>query len=225
MKNNNKKRSHPRVILIVGLGRFGQALCKSLAEKGNQVIAVDRSRPLVEEMADIVDISVQADATDAEALQKIGAKEAEIAVVAIGGNVEASILTTTILKDLGIPEVIARAQNHIHARVLARVGATRVVFPEKDMGERLASLMMHPWMSHFAQLPGSQFYVGEISPLPEMDGKTLAELDFRTRYNAVVLNVNRSGERFIPKADTVIQDGDRIMVAGIKEDIEEWIED
>ncbi|KUK99654.1 MAG: TrkA-N domain protein [Synergistales bacterium 54_9] len=225
MKNNNKKRNHHSVILIVGLGRFGQALCKSLVEQGNQVIAVDRSRQLVEEMADIVDISVQADATDAEALEKVGAKEADVAVIAIGGNIEASILATTILKDLGVPEVVARAQNNIHARVLARVGATRVVFPEKDMGERLAALMMHPWMSHFAQLPGSHFYVGEISPLPEMEGKTLAELDFRTRYNAVVLHVNRSGERFIPKADTVIQDGDRILVAGLKEDLEAWIED
>ncbi|HPJ48834.1 MAG TPA: NAD-binding protein, partial [Synergistales bacterium] len=99
-KKDRKNRSKHRVVLVVGLGRFGQALCKSLVEQGNQVIAVDRSRQLVEEMADIVDISVQADATDAEALQKIGAKEADIAVVAIGGNVEASILTTTILKDL-----------------------------------------------------------------------------------------------------------------------------
>ncbi len=223
-KKDRKNRSKHRVVLVVGLGRFGQALCKSLVEQGNQVIAVDRSRQLVEEMADIVDISVQADATDAEALQKIGAKEADIAVVAIGGNVEASILTTTILKDLEIPEVIARAQNNIHARVLARVGATRVVFPEKDMGERLAAIMMHPWMSHFAQLPGSSFYLGEISPLAEMEGKTLAELDFRTRYNAVVLYIKRSGERFIPKADTVIRNDDRILVAGLKEDIEEWIE-
>jgi trk system potassium uptake protein TrkA len=219
------KRNHHRVILVVGLGRFGQALCKSLTKQDNQVIAVDRSRQRVEEMADIVDISVQADATDSEALQKVGAKEADIAVIAIGGNVEGSILATTILKDLGVPEVIARAQNSIHARVLARVGATRVVFPEKDMGERLAALMIHPWMSHFAQLPGSSFFVGEISPMAEMEGKTLAELDFRTRYNAVVLNVNRSGERFIPRAETVIQSGDRILVAGLKEDLEEWIED
>ncbi len=168
-----KKNDHNRVVLVVGLGRFGQALCRSLQEQKHQVIAVDRSRQSVEEMADIADIAVQADATDAEALEKVGAKEADVAVVAIGGNIEASILATTILKDLGVPEVVSRAQNNIHARVLARVGATRVVFPEKDMGERLASLMMHPWMSHFAQLPGSPFYVGEISPLPEMEARPL----------------------------------------------------
>ena len=212
-----------KVILVVGLGRFGQALCKTLAEQKNQVIAVDRSRQPVEEMADVVDLAAQADATDEEALAKVGAKEADIAIVAIGQNIEASILATTILKDLGIPFVVARAQNAVHARVLARVGANRVVFPERDMGERLAFLLVHPWMSHFAQLPGSRFFVGEIRPLPEMEGKTLAELDFRTRYNAVVLNINHSGEMFIPRADTVIESGDRLLVAGLREDLQKWV--
>jgi len=161
---NNKQK----IVLVAGLGRFGQSLCKTLAEQGRQVIALDRSRQSVEEMADIVDLAVQADVTDLEALVKVGAKEADIGIVAIGGNIEASILATTILKDLEIPYVIARAQNTVHARVLARVGANRVVFPERDMGERLALLLVHPWMSHFAQVPGSRFYVGEIRPLPEM---------------------------------------------------------
>lgn len=217
MKNGQK------VILVVGLGRFGKALCKTLVEKKNQVIAVDRLRQPVEEVAELVDLSVQADATDVEALTKVGTKEADIAVVAIGESIEASVLATTILKDLGVPHVISRAQNALHARVLARVGADRVVFPERDMGERLALLMVHPWLSHFAQLPGSRFYVGEIKPLPEMEGKTLVELDFRTRYNAVVLNVNRSGEMFIPRGDTLIESNDRILVAGLREDLEKWV--
>lgn len=212
-----------KVILVVGLGRFGQALCRALVEQDNQVVGVDRARQPVEEMAEVVDLAVQADATDMDALAKVGAKEADIAVVAIGGNIEASILATTILRDLGVLHVIARAENAVHARVLARVGANRVVFPEKDMGERLALLLVHPWMSHFAQLPGSLVHVGEIRPLPEMEGKTLAELDFRTRYNAVVLNVNREGQRFIPRADTVIEQGDRILVAGLREDLEKWV--
>lgn len=212
-----------KVILVVGLGRFGQALCRALVEQDNQVVGVDRARQPVEEMAEVVDLAVQADATDMDALAKVGAKEADIAVVAIGGNIEASILATTILRDLGVLHVIARAENAVHARVLARVGANRVVFPEKDMGERLALLLVHPWMSHFAQLPGSLVHVGEIRPLPEMEGKTLAELDFRTRYNAVVLNVNRDGQRFIPRADTLIEQGDRILVAGLREDLEKWV--
>ncbi len=219
MKNEEK------VILVVGLGRFGQALCRKLAEQKNQVIGVDRSRQQVEEMADIIGLSVQTDATDVEALKKVGARDADIAIVAIGGNVEASILATTILKDLGVPHVISRAQNAIHARVLARVGANRVVFPEKDMGERLAMLLVHPWMSQFVQLPGSRFYVGEIHPLPEMEGKSLAELNFRTQYNAFVLNVSRSGERFIPCADTVIEKGDMILVTGHSEDLGKWVKE
>lgn len=213
-------KKEKKVILVVGLGRFGKALCKTLAEHQDQVIGVDHLRQPVEEMADVIDLSAQADATDVEALSKIGAKEADVAVVSIGGNVEASILATTILKDLGVPHVISRAQNAIHARVLARVGANRVVFPEKDMGERLGLLLVHPWMSQFVQLPGSRFYVGEIHPLPEMEGKSLAELEFRTRYNAFVLNVSRAKERFIPCADTKIEKDDMLLVAGHREDLE-----
>jgi trk system potassium uptake protein TrkA len=211
------------VFLVIGLGRFGQALCRTLAEHGKQIIAVDRSRQSVEEMADVVDLSVQADATDADALAKAGARTADIAIVAIGGNIEASILSTTILKDLEVPFVIARAENTVHARVLARVGANRVVFPEKDMGERLALLLVHPWLSHFVQVPGSLFYVGEIRPIQEMAGKTLAELNFRVKYNAIVLSINRDGDRFIPKADTIIQPSDMIFIAGQREDLEKWM--
>lgn len=218
-------RKEEKVVLVVGLGRFGQSLCKTLSELHNQVIAVDKDNQCAEEIAGIVDLSVQADATDAEALTRCGAKEADIAVVAIGGSVEASVLATTILKDIGVPYVISRAENDIHARVLARVGANRVIFPERDMGERLAQLLVHPWMSHFAQVPGSLFYVGEIRPIPEMIGKTLAELDFRVRYNAVILTVNRGGKRFIPRAETVIESGDMILVAGQREDLTKWVEE
>jgi len=218
-------KKEEKVVLVVGLGRFGQSLCKTLSEFHNQVIAVDTDIESVEETAGLVDLCVQADATDAEALVKCGAKEADIAVVAIGESVEASILATTVLKDLGIPYVIARAENDIHARVLARVGANRVIFPERDMGERLAQLLVHPWMSHFAQVPGSLFYVGEIRPIPEMVGKTLAELDFRIRYNAVVLTINRGGKRFIPRAETTIEAGDMILVAGHREDLTKWVEE
>ncbi len=218
-------KKEEKVVLVVGLGRFGQSLCKTLSEFHTQVIAVDTDIECVEETAGLVELCVQADATDADALAKCGAKEADIAVVAIGESVEASILATTILKDLGVPYVIARAENDIHARVLARVGANRVIFPERDMGERLAQLLVHPWMSHFAQVPGSLFYVGEIHPIPEMLGKTLAELDFRVRFNAVVLSINRGGKRFIPRAETTIEAGDMILVAGHREDLTKWVEE
>ncbi len=216
-------KDEKNVYLVIGLGRFGQAICRTLAEKGQQVIAVDRTRQLVEEMAEVVDLAAQADATDSDALAKVGAKTADIAIVAIGGNIEASILATTILQDLQIPHVIARAENYTHARVLARVGANKVVFPERDMGERLATLLIHPWMSHFVQVPGSLFHVGEIKPIAEMIGKTIEELDFRTHYSSVILSINREGERFVPRKDTVIQENDMILVAGQKEDLEKWV--
>lgn len=218
-------KDEKNVYLVIGLGRFGQAICRTLAEKGKQVIAIDRTRQLVEEMAEVVDLAAQADATDSDALTKVGAKTADIAIVAIGSNIEASILATTILQDLQIPYVIARAENYTHARVLARVGANKVVFPERDMGERLAALLIHPWMSHFVQVPGSLFHVGEINPIAEMIGKTIEELDFRTHYSSVILSISRDGERFVPKKDTVIQENDMILVAGQKEDLEKWVEE
>ncbi|MDD4612114.1 MAG: TrkA family potassium uptake protein [Synergistaceae bacterium] len=218
-------KDEKNVYLVIGLGRFGQAICRTLAEKGKQVIAIDRTRQLVEEMAEVVDLAAQADATDSDALTKVGAKTADIAIVAIGSNIEASILATTILQDLQIPHVIARAENYTHARVLARVGANKVVFPERDMGERLATLLIHPWMSHFVQVPGSLFHVGEINPIAEMIGKTIEELDFRTHYSSVILSISRDGERFVPKKDTVIQENDMILVAGQKEDLEKWVEE
>lgn len=103
------------------------------------------------------------------------------------------------------------------------MGANKVVFPERDMGERLATLLIHPWMSHFVQVPGSLFHVGEIKPIAEMIGKTIEELDFRTHYSSVILSINREGERFVPRKDTVIQENDMILVAGQKEDLEKWV--
>lgn len=113
----------------------------------------------------------------------------------------ASILTTAILRELGVPYVMARAQTALHARVLARVGAHRVIFPERDMGMRVADHFVFPWLSQFSQVPGSELLVGKTAPRKEMVGKSLMELNFRNEYNAVVLLVDRQGEQFIPRAD------------------------
>ena len=118
-----------QTILVAGLGRFGISVCEKLAELGQHVIAVDIDKDCVEEVADIVEYCAQLDATEEDLLLKVGAKEADVAIVAIGNNIEASILATAILKGLNIPRVIARAQTAIHARVLSRVGAHKVIFP------------------------------------------------------------------------------------------------
>lgn len=215
--------SKKKMILVVGLGRFGISLCEQLVSMGQYVVAADRDPAKVQEMAEMVDLCAQIDATDEDALIKIGAKEADVAVVTIGENIEASVLSTTILKGLEIPHLVARAQTNLHARVLARVGAHKVIFPERDMGQKVAEQFIHPWLSRFSQLPGAEFLVGEIKPLSDMIGRSLAELKFRSKYDAMVLLFNREGSYFLPNADSVIQDRDRLVIAGRKESLSTWV--
>ena len=149
-----------QMILVVGLGRFGTALCEQLSALSQNIVAVDADKERVAAVSDYVDIAARADATDEDALVKVGAKEADVGVVAIGESLEASVLATTILKGLGIPLVIARAQSAIHARILSRVGAQKVIFPERDIGKRVAEQIVHPWISsfsHWVKLPDRLF--------------------------------------------------------------------
>lgn len=213
-----------KMYFIVGLGRFGLSLCQRLVALEQRVVAVDRDPSKVAEVADLVDYSAQLDASDEEALVKVGAKEADVAVVSIGENIEASILSTAILRGLDIERVVARAQTALHARVLARVGAHRVIFPERDMGSRLADQFVNPWLSGFSQIPGNGYIVGEIPPLAEMVGKTLFELDFRKAFGATVLLVDRKGQKLLPERDTVILPEDRLMIVGDRDRLVDWID-
>jgi len=213
-----------KTFLVAGLGRFGMAVCERLTELEQSVIAVDRNRIHVEAMADTVDIAAQLDITDEDALVKAGAREVDAAVVAVGDNIEASVLATAILVGMKVPYVMARAQNALHGRVLARVGASRVFFPERDLGRRVADQMVYPSFSGFTMIPGKGFLVGEVSPLPDMPGKSLAELEFRKRYNAVILLVDRNGGQFLPSAETVIREDDRLLIAGPRESLTVWLE-
>jgi trk system potassium uptake protein len=213
-----------KTCLVLGLGRFGEAVCLRLAELGQNVIGVDRNRSRVEALSESIDLTAQMDVTDEAALEKIGVKDCDVAVVAIGESLEASILAAAILVGFKVPFVVARAQNALHARVLARVGVHRVVFPERDLGLRTADQIVHPHLSRFSEIPGSGLIVGEVGALPEMFKKTLMELDFRHRYKAVVLLVSRNGDRFLPRADTVLEENDLLMVTGKQEDIGCWID-
>ena len=212
-----------KMVLVVGLGRFGAAICERLVFFKQYVVAVDRVRSRVEALADDVDLTAQLDSTDEEALIKIGAREADVAIVAIGENTEASILTTAILRELDVPYVMSRAQTALHARVLARVGAHRVIFPERDMGTRVADHFVFPWLSQFTQVPGSELLVGKVAPRQEMIDKNLAQLDFRNEYNAVVLLIDRHGEQFIPRADTIIEATDQLFISGKRDEVDLWV--
>ena len=158
--------------LVVGLGRFGGALAEDLIAHGHEVLGVDASPKLVQSYAQKLTHVVEADSTDAEAMRQLGAADFETAVVAIGTEVEASILTTSVLVDLGVPRIVAKAISEPHGKILSRVGAHRVVFPERDMGLRVARSLAGRDVIDYMELdPG--FVLLETTAPPELVGKSL----------------------------------------------------
>ncbi|MBR4400362.1 MAG: TrkA family potassium uptake protein [Synergistes sp.] len=215
ISGTKKKRSY----LVVGLGRFGSALCEKLTELGQYVIGVDSMRQPVNELADKIAVAAQLDVTDESALRKAGAADADTAIVTIGEAVEKSILCTSILVEMGIPFVIARATNALHARVLEHVGAHRVIFPERDMGFSMGEKLVFPWYSAFTHIDGGDFLLGSISPMPEMIGRNLLELKFSQKYKVIVILMEYGGAQHTPDVSRPFEKDDKIWVLGHTADI------
>jgi len=163
-----------RQFAVIGLGRFGFKVAEVLAAKGAQVIAVDKDPALVEKIKDIVAEAVQLDSTDEEALRECGVEGVDVAVVSIGEDVESSILTTTILNNMGIKEIVARASTRLQAQILKEVGAARVVYPEEDMGLRVANSIFAPGVLDYIDLGADYNYNTDkiyLSPIREDENK------------------------------------------------------
>jgi trk system potassium uptake protein TrkA len=208
------KGKNKHTYLVVGLGRFGSALSTRLVESGAQVIAVDRVRARVEELSAKVEYVGQLDATDEAALVKIGAKMVDVAVVCLGERIEDSIMATAILKELGVPNIVARAAEDLHARVLRKVGAHRIITPEAEMGRRLADLLENPWMDKFIEFDDENLLMGKIKAEAGMTGKTLKDLAMPAKYGSTVVLVERDGVKLLPTADLSIEDDDEIWLFG-----------
>lgn len=214
-----------KTYLVVGLGRFGTAICEKLASLEQNVIGVDASAGPVAEIADKISVAAQMDVTDEASLIKIGAKEADVAIVTIGEAIEPSVLCTSLLVELGVPLVIARACNKLHARVLERVGAHRVISPELDMGARIGEALVYPWYSSFTKIDGGNFVIGKISPRPEMIGRTMAELKFSQKYKVIVILMECGGKQCSPDPTRPIEEGDKLWIQGTVEDIHALVGD
>jgi trk system potassium uptake protein TrkA len=213
-----------RTYLVVGLGRFGSALSERLVESGAQVMAVDKTRARVEELSGKVEFVAQLDATDEAALEKIGAKMADVAVVCLGEKVEDSIMATAILKEMGVPKIVARAAEDLHARVLHKVGAHKVISPEAEMGRRLADLLENPWMDKFIEFDDDNLLMGKINAQPDMTGHTLKDLALPSKYGCTVALVERGASKLLPTAGLVIKEGDEIWLFGAKERLEPFLD-
>ena len=200
-------------VLVVGLGRFGTALAETLMDLGHQVLGVDADPTNVQRNADLLTHVVEADGTDEEAMRQLGAGEFSRAVVGIGTDLEASVLTTSVLVDLEVPDIWAKAITVPHGRILQRVGAHHVVFPEHDMGRRVAHLVTGR-VIEFVQLDEG-FALVETKPPKEIVGRSLGDAQVRSRYGITVVCIKPQGGSFTyATPDTVPGPDDILVVAG-----------
>jgi trk system potassium uptake protein len=200
-------------VLVVGLGRFGSALAEALVDLGHEVLGVDSDAENVQRNADLLTHVVEADGTDEEVMRQLGAGEFGRAVVGIGTDLEASILTTSVLVDLEVPDIWAKAITVPHGRILQRVGAHHVVFPEHDMGRRVAHLVSGR-MIEFVQLDEG-FALVELKPPKQIVGRSLGDAQVRSRYGITVVCIKPEGGSFTyATPDTVPGPNDILVVAG-----------
>jgi trk system potassium uptake protein len=207
---------------VIGLGRFGSSLATTLHQAGNEVLAIDRNEERIEEYKDHVTYAVVADSTDEEALKNVGIRNFDAVIVAIGDDIQASILTVLILKELGVKKVVAKAINQRHGQVLYKVGADWVVFPERDMGERVATQLMSPNVLDYIEL-AKDYSIEEVKVHPSMIGKNLRELNLRARFNITVIAIISDGKVSIsPSPDRTIKEGDILVVIGENKDLDRF---
>ena len=206
--------------LVLGLGRFGMSVARTLCEQGQEVMAVDADEHLVEASAPHVTQAMQLDATDEEALASLDIQNFDAAIVSVGQNTRDSILISVILKELGIPYLVAKANDDLHAKVLRKIGVDRVVFPERDMGARLARNLLTPNVLELMELGGDHQLI-EIRVPAKWVGGSLISLNVRRRYGVNILAIHRE-DRFLvsPAPDMLFENGDTVLVMGRREDID-----
>lgn len=212
-ENRTPRLGATDTVVVIGLGRFGSAVATTLEQMGHDVLGVDVSEVIVADHATRLTHVAQADTTREEVLRQLGAHEAQVAVVAIGDDVEASVLTAAALADIGVPRIWAKAVSAPHARILDRVGATHVVFPERDVGERVAHRVTGRMLDWIELDPG--FALVETEAPADMVGRSLGESGIRARYGVTIVCIKPVGATFTyATAETVVSEGDLLLVAG-----------
>jgi trk system potassium uptake protein TrkA len=211
-----------RQFVIIGLGRLGSAMLDTLLSLGHDVLGIDADKELVQDLsADYPNAHlIAADATEESVLQELNVGQFEGAAVVIGEDMEAGILATANLKEMGVPFVVARAMSRLHARVLERIGADRIIEPEKEMGAQVARTMASPAVIDYVDLGGDEALIEAEVPKEWVD-KSLAELHLSRQSGLTILVVKPKGRAgTIPNADTVLHEGDVVVVGGTKENLD-----
>jgi trk system potassium uptake protein len=204
---------------VIGLGRFGGSICRALAEEGMEVMAIDNDEDRVNEFALIASHAVVGDTTDENVLKSLGIRNFDHVIVAIGDNIQASILTTLILKEIGVNKITVKAQNDYHEKVLRKIGADHVVHPERDMGRRIAHNIVSNNVLDYLELSDEHSIV-EIVASDKLGGNSIIDLDVRANYGINIVAIKRKNEIIVsPQANEVIREDDILIVIGADVDI------
>ncbi|KAA6450315.1 potassium channel family protein [Bacillus swezeyi] len=205
---------------VFGLGQFGGSLVKAFHEKGTEVIGIDKSEEKVNEYSAYATYTVCANAVDENTLKQIGIRNIDHAFVSFGDDIEASILTSLLLIEMGVPQVWSKAQNDYHQKVLHKIGVNRIIHPEKDMARRIASHITSEKMIDFVEL-SPNYSIVEIIATKKLDGRSLGDVDVRANFGCNIVAIKRQGHFIIaPSADDIIYEKDVLIVIGQNKDIQ-----
>ncbi|MGB5951018.1 MAG: TrkA family potassium uptake protein [Ornithinimicrobium sp.] len=221
MAKGKKRRVSAGTVLVIGLGRFGSAVAESLMRQDVEVLAVDENAALVQRHVDEFTLTVQVDSTDGEAMRQIGVQQINSAVVAIGSDVEASVLTVITLVEAGVEKIYAKAITRKHGKILSSIGAHHVIFPEQVMGQRVAH-MVTGGVKDYLEFEDGFAMIRTYAP-ESIWGMTLAEAKLRSKHSVTVVGIKRGQEEFsyaVP--ETVAREGDELVVSGATEDVERF---
>jgi trk system potassium uptake protein TrkA len=208
-------------VAVIGLGRFGAQVAESLARLGQEVLAIDADNERVRKWSQQLTQVVQADTTDQRALRQLGVPDLERVIVAIGTPIESSVLTVLALTELGVPEIWARATSTAHAKILSSVGAHHVIFPEAEMGERVAHLIISKLLD-FVEF-GTDFAIAKTRAPGSLVGRRLGDVGMRERYGVMVVGVRRADNRFdYAGPDTVITPDSMLIVEGTIDQVQRF---
>lgn len=208
--------------VVIGCGRFGSAVAKTLFQLGNEVLAVDISEESVREIAPYVSYAAELDVMNEDALKNLGIQNCDVAVVAIASDLEASVMATVVAKELGIPKVLAKAKTTLQAKVLKKIGADAVVFPERDMGVRIANNLSSGNILDYIELSDSHSIM-EILPYSDWIDRSLSELRLPNNYGLNIIAIKRGDEVIItPKAEEVLRKKDILVMVGAVETLQRF---
>ncbi|HWR44594.1 TrkA family potassium uptake protein [Sporomusa sp.] len=208
MKNKNKQ------FAVIGLGRFGTSVATTLYTLGYEVLAIDSDEDRIQKFSEEVTHVVQADTTDENSLKALGIRNFDVVVVAIGEDVQANVLTTLLLKDLGVKHIVAKARNELHGKMLSKIGADRVVYPERDMGQRVAHNLVSTNVLEYIEL-SPDLSIVEITAPKALIGQSLAQANLRVKYEVNVVAIKRGEDLIVPpQPDEKIKTGDILIFVG-----------